>query len=381
MKLDIVRDTKDSSKNFYVTYYLEGSSTLLAAAEALAIGQSYGNPVYRSIWETSETVERFCAKIIKNDNLLNKSGNVEIEFPLELIDWKTDGIAQLMCIIAGGQADIDIIKKCRILKIEFHDEFIKNNFNKPTYGLSGLRDRTGNYTTPFLGGILKPKTGCSPQVLLDMTAAMVDGGCSFIKEDEILSNPSICKLEDRVELISKYISNTNVIYSFCINSDPAHLLPRAQFVADNGGTGVHVNVWSGLGAYKSIRDMNLPLWIHYQKSGDKFFTHRDNPFSVSWQVCCQLAAWCGVDTIHAGMWGGYLSDPEDELRETMKILTDGNVVPALSCGLVAESIQPIVDKFGINWMGNSGGGIHSHPQGSTAGARKIRNAIDAVKNR
>ena len=79
------------------------------------------------------------------------------------------------------------------------------------------------------------------------------------------------------------------------------------------------------------------------------------------------------------MWGGYLSDPEEELRTTLKILVDGNVVPALSCGMTAELVQPIYDKFGSDWMANVGGAIHSDPNGSAAGALKIRKAIDAIK--
>ena len=207
---------------------------------------------------------------------------------------------------------------------------------------------------------------------------MVDGGVDFIKEDEILSNPALCPLDQRVELISKFINTTNVVYCFCINADGRELERRAQFVADNGGRGVHINVWSGLGSHRAVRNLNLPLYIHYQKSGDKVFTHKDNPYSISWQLCCQIAALSGVDTIHSGMWGGYLSDPEEELRTTLKILTDVNVVPALSCGMTAELVQPIVDKFGVDWMANVGGSIHSDPNGSRAGAQKIRNAIDSI---
>jgi ribulose-bisphosphate carboxylase large chain len=278
----------------------------------------------------------------------------------------------------GGLVDIDRITKCRALHIEFSPDFINSTFKKPKYGLSGFRQKTGVFDKPLFGGIIKPKTGITPSQLLDMTKQLVDGGVNFIKEDEVMSNPLVCRLEERVELISRYISTTNVVYCFCINSDPVHLLPRAKFVSENGGNGIHVNVWSGLGSYKSIRDADLPLYIHYQKSGDKVFTHKNNPFSISWLLCCQLATYCGVDTIHAGMWGGYLSDPEDELRDVLTTLTNGNVTPALSCGLNADLIQPIVDKFGTDWLGNSGGGIHSDPDGTTAGALKIRHAIDSI---
>ena len=330
------------------------------------------------MWETPEMIEAYCAKIFHNSDLQRNQGRVKIAYPLANLDWKTDGIAQLLCVIMGGQTDIDIIRRCRVVSLEFDPEILDATFLKPKHGLSGMREYTGVRDRPFFGGIIKPKTGMTPQNLLAMTKELVDGGVNFIKEDEILSNPTICRLQDRVELISNYIRDTKVVYCFCINADPAYLLPRAKFVAANGGIGVHVNIWSGLGAYKSIREADLGLYIHYQKSGDKVISHPDNAFGISWRVLCQLAAYCGVDTIHAGMWGGYLSDPEDELRETLRMLHAGDVVPALSCGLTAELVKPIADKFGRDWMANVGGAIHGDPRGTAAGARKIRQAVDAL---
>lgn len=384
MTIHIIQQQKDLDNYFYVNYWLESATNLYDAAFDLAVGQSIGNPNMRSNHETPEMIELYCAKILASENFdylhyQNPNGFVEIGFPLANIDWETDGIAQLICTIMGGQTDIDRIKKCRAVSIEFDPSFINTTFKKPTFGLEGMRKLTGQYNKPLFGGIVKPKTGITPAVLLDMTKELVDGGVDFIKEDEIMANPVICRLEDRVELISNFISNTNVVYCFCINADPYYVVPRAKFVAENGGKGVHINIWSGFGAFKSIRDLNLPLFIHYQRSGVEVITHKDNAFSISWDLLCQLATYCGVDSIHTGMWGGYMSNDENELRHTMKILTDGNVVPALSCGMKAELIQPIVDKFGVNFMANVGGAIHSHKDGSTAGALKIREAIDNLK--
>jgi len=377
--LDLVRDDKDLATNFYVTYEVESATTVFDVAWGIAVGQSIGNPSKRSVWETDEMIEAFCAKIMRSADFDKKKGRVTIAYPNANIDWDTDGIAQLLCIIQGGQTDIDIIKKCRVVDIEIHPQVLDTHFKRPRYGITGMREFTGNYGKPFFGGIIKPKTGITPQTLLEMTKELVDGGVNFIKEDEILSNPAICRLQDRVELISNYIQGKNVVYCFCINSDPAHIEERARFVSQNGGNGVHINVWSGLGSYRTIRNLDLPLFIHYQKSGDKVITHKKNPFGIEWTVLCKLAAISGVDTIHAGMWGGYLSDPEDEITAYMDVLHKGNVVPALSCGMTAELIPPIVEKFGIDWMANVGGAIHGHPDGTLAGAQKIRKAIDNLK--
>ena len=377
MTIDIVRDEKELGTYFYVTYEVESTVSVYDAGWSIAVGQSIGNPTKRSVWETDDMIENHCAKIMRSKDFEKKKGRVTIAYPSANIDWDTDGIAHLRCMIQGGQVDIDTIRKCRVVDLEIHPQTIDTHFRKPKYGITGMREYTGNFGKPFFGGIVKPKTGITPQILLEMTKELVEGGVNFIKEDEILSNPNICRLEDRVELISNYLQDKRVVYCFCINSDPAHIENRARFVSQNGGNGVHINVWSGLGSYRTIRNLDLPLFIHYQKSGDKVITGKRNPFGIEWTVLCQLAAMSGVDTIHAGMWGGYLSDPEDEINAYMKVLHDGNVVPALSCGMTAELIPPIVEKFGVDWMANVGGAIHGHPDGTLAGARKIRDAIDA----
>lgn len=377
-ELNLVREEKDLGRYFYVTYEVESTKSVYDAGWNIAVGQSIGNPTKRSVWETDEMIEAYCAKILRSPDFEKKKGRVTIAYPNDNIDWDTDGIAHLLCMIQGGQVDIDTIKKCRVVNLEIHPQIIATHFKKPAHGITGMRQFTQNFGKPFFGGIIKPKTGITPQVLLDMTKELVDGGVNFIKEDEILSNPNVCRLQDRVELISNYIQGKNVVYCFCINADTEHVVDRARFVAQNGGNGVHINVWSGLGSYRSIRNANLGLFIHYQKSGDKVITGKNNPFGIEWTVLCQLAAMSGVDTIHAGMWGGYLSDPEEEITSYMKVLRDGNVVPALSCGMTAELIPPIVEKFGIDWMANVGGAIHGHPDGTLAGARKIRQAIDSL---
>ncbi len=374
--IDIVRDEKDLAKYFYVTYDVESTKSVYDAAWNIAVGQSIGNPNTRSIWETDEMIEAYSAKIMRNSNFEKKKGKVVIAYPNANIDWDTDGIAQLLCIVQGGQVDIDSIKKCRVLDIEIHPQIIDTHFKKPAHGITGMRAFTDTYGKPMFGGIVKPKTGITPQVLLDMTKELVEGGVNFIKEDEILSNPAVCRLQDRVELISNYIQGKNVVYCFCINSDPAYVVDRARFVAQNGGNGVHVNIWSGLGSYRSIRNADLGLFIHYQKSGDKVITGKQNPFGIEWTVLCKLAAMCGVDTIHAGMWGGYLSDDEEELRKTLSVLHDRNVLPALSCGMHPGIVNATAEKFGVDFLANVGGAIHGHPGGTLAGAKAMRQAID-----
>ena len=59
-----------------------------------------------------------------------------------------------------------------------------------------------------------------------------------------MSNPAICPLEERVELISNYLAKQTrkVVFCHTINCDP-HVLPdRLERVYQLGGNGVHINV-------------------------------------------------------------------------------------------------------------------------------------------
>lgn len=376
------RSEINSEKYFFVKYYLESNLSLKEAAWQLAIGQSVGNPNVRNSWETDDLFENHSCLIVGDADEMSmiKGGDVYIAFPTININWKTDGIAHLLVNIMGGQLDIHSITKCHVKAIEF-PKHVKDQFLGPKFGITGIREFTGVKDKPLLGSIIKPKTGISPEVLLEMVKELVEGGVNYIKEDEILSDPSFCPIEKRVPLVMDYLKDKNVIYCVSIHSDYPYILDRVKQVYELGGNGVHVNFWCGLGVYKAIRELDLPIFVHFQKSGDKILTNRDHDFHIDWTVICQLAGMMGVDFIHAGMIGGYYKYPEDETIDAVKILNEHNVMPALSCGFNPSITQQVTDKVGIDYMANVGGHIHGHPKGTKAGALAMKESIDNLKRK
>ena len=360
---------------FFVTYFLQSKTTLKDAAWNLAIGQSVGNPNVRNEWETDELFDNHSCIVVNNDNLEEKSGTVVIAFPVINIDFDTDGVSHLLVNIMGGQLDIDIIEKCHVKDILFPEQVL-SKFKGPKFGIQGIREFTGVQDKPVLGSIIKPKTGITPQVLLEMVKELVEGGVNFIKEDEILSNPSFCKIEDRVPLIMDYLKDKQVIYSVSIHADYPYILDRVKQVHELGGNSVHVNFWCGLGVYKAIRDLDLPIFLHFQKSGDKIFTNRNHDFYIDWIVVCKLAALMGVDFIHACMIGGYYKWEEEETVDAVKVLNSLGTMPALSCGFHPGLTDWVTSKVGNDYMANVGGAIHGHPNGTVAGATAMRQSID-----
>lgn len=398
MTLDIVVTQMDQKKYFWAQYYIESNSDLLDAAKELAIGQSIGNPNARSKWETKEMIDNHCAKIYNGYHYpqgLKKEGHRELHqfihkksgerhgfvwigFPYANINWETDGVSQLLCFLMGGQLDITNIKKCHLEQL--HIDSSETTFRGPKFGLTGLRNLAQSFNKPLFGGIVKPKTGLKSAQLLDLVKELLDGGVDFIKEDEILGDPDICPFHERVGLITDFIDkhSYNAVYTFCVNGDPVSVINKTKLVQsyELEKVGVHANIWSGLGVYKDIREIGV--FQHFQKSGDKIFTNSTHDFHISWNVICKIAGLAGVDTIHAGMLGGYSNDDEAEMMTVIRTLRNANVVPVLSCGMTAEIVPQIAAKIGNDWMANCGGSIHSDPKGTQAGAMRIRNAIDRL---
>jgi len=379
MKFFRNNDEIDFEKYFVATYEMASSANLRDAAWNLAIGQSVGNPNVRNEWETETMFENHSCIILGDENLLKTKteGLVQIAFPVVNTDFDTDGISHLLCQLMGGHVDIDIVTKCRLVKLDLPLTVTKH-FLGPKYGITGFRQLTGQYNKPLFGSIVKPKIGITPEILLEMVKQMVDGGVDFIKEDEIMSNPSIAPLERRVDIVANYLAKESRKIVFChtINCDPHVVVDRVKKVSELGGNGVHINVFSGLGVYNSIRKLDLPLYLHYQSSGAKVFTDVNHRFSISWPVMCQLATLMGVDTIQTGMIGGYSNDNPLEILECLKILREGNTVPALSCGMHPGLVDRVTAEVGVDYLANAGGSVHGHPGGTVAGAKAMRQAID-----
>jgi len=379
MKFFKDRSEIDNDRYYIATYEMTSSANLREAAWNLAIGQSVGNPSVRNEWETDDLFENHSCVIVEDEKLLlgKTAGRVSIAFPVANTDWETDGISHMLCQLMGGHVDIDIITKCRLVKLEL-PETVTKHFLGPKFGLSGFRELTGQYNKPLFGSIVKPKIGITPEVLLEMVKQMVDGGVDFIKEDEIMVNPVCAPLERRVDIIANYLAKQSRKIVFChtINCDPHILVDRVKRVHELGGNGVHINVFSGYGSYNSIRKLDLPLFLHFQSSGAKVTTDVNHRFSISWPVICQLATLMGVDTIQTGMVGGYSNDDPDEILECLKILRDGNTTPALSCGFHPGLVEKVTELVGVDYLANAGGAVHGHPNGTVSGAKAMRQAVD-----
>lgn len=367
------------TKRYIIATYQIKSNNLLLAAKAIAIGQSIGNPYIRNGYENKVLYEKHGCVIIDDEKELEQktNGTVTIGFPIANINIEEEGISHLLCQLMGGHTDIAEIKTCSLIDVQFPKKMM-DYFRKPKFGIKGIRQFTNRHSKPLAGSIIKPKIGFSKKEYINLISLLIDSGIDFIKEDEIICSPQYFPLERRVDVVSNLLAKKNHKLVFChtVNGDPHKILEKVRLVHELGGNGIHTNVFSGLGTYNSIRQLDLPLFLHMQTSGSKLFSNPKNNFSISWQVICNIASLVGVDTIQVGMIGGYSNDESKRIIECIEILRKNNTLPALSCGLHSGLIDYLTNKIGMDFIANSGGCVHGHTGGTKDGAKALRQAID-----
>ncbi len=101
------------------------------------------------------------------------------------------------------------------------------------------------------------------------------------------------------------------------------------------------------------------------------------------RVIAKIARIIGVDQLHVGSVVGKMSDPREEVSENCKALEEKMddlkpVLPVASGGLHPGLVPALIAFFGKDFVIQAGGGIHGHRDGTVAGARAMRQAVDAT---
>jgi ribulose-bisphosphate carboxylase large chain len=101
------------------------------------------------------------------------------------------------------------------------------------------------------------------------------------------------------------------------------------------------------------------------------------------KVLAKAARMIGVDQLHVGTIVGKMSETREEVAESCKALKakmDGlkPVLPVASGGLHPGLVPALMRFFGKDLVIQAGGGIHGHRDGTTSGARAMRQAVEAT---
>jgi ribulose-bisphosphate carboxylase large chain len=101
------------------------------------------------------------------------------------------------------------------------------------------------------------------------------------------------------------------------------------------------------------------------------------------RVISKVARAVGADQLHVGTVVGKMFETKEEVAENceaLKMPMHGlkPVLPVASGGLHPRLVPALVEFFGKDFAIQAGGGIHGHKDGTVAGAKAMRQAVDAT---
>jgi len=373
---------KPKKNDLVCEFYFEPAKNAREAAGAIAAESSTGT------WTTLSTMQLSRMTALGAKVFSIKKNHVKIAYPLDL--FELGNMAQIYSSIAGNIFGMKEIKNLRLVDFHFPQKLI-NSFKGPRFGIAGVRKILKVKNRPLAGTIVKPKLGLTSKEHAKVSYESWMGGLDVVKDDENLTSQPFNKFKERaretIKLKKKAEKETGErkIYMCNVSAETSEMLKRAKYLKDLGNEYAMVDIltvgWAGL---QSLRNelQKLNLVIHAHRAMHAAFT-RNPKHGVSMKVIAKTTRLIGADQLHIGTAVGKMSEDRKIVTENIKALKEkmGNIkqtFPVCSGGLQPAHIPKLVEYFGKDIIIQAGGGVHGHPQGTRAGARAMRQAIDAA---
>lgn len=360
------------------------------AANTVALESSVGT--WTKI-KAQDYVEKLRAKVFSI-----KGNLVKIAYPQELFEY--DNVPNILSSVAGNIFGMKAVKSIRLQDVSFPKSILKS-FSGPKYGIQGVRKILGVKNRPLVGTIIKPKLGLNTKHHAQSAYESWIGGCDIVKDDENLASQKFNLFEKRLvktlEMADKAEKETGEkkVYLVNVTAETKEMLKRAQLAEKMGSKYIMVDIiTAGWAALQTLRESNFKMVIHAHRAMHAAFD-RNPDQGISMMVLADFARLIGVDQIHIGTGIGKLEgkieDIEDlsekiemkDVKATKMRLAQkwGNIKSVLSVssgGLHPGHVPFLVKHLGKDLVIQAGGGVHGHPSGTIAGAKAMRQAVDAT---
>jgi len=366
--------------------------TMQKAAESVASESSVGT--WTDVVTMKPGIMKIAAKVFEI-----KGHCVRIAYPSDL--FEPGNMPQILSSIAGNIFGMKALDNIRLESIQWPRQLMRS-FMGPMFGVPGVRKLLKIRKRPITGTIVKPKVGLNETEHAKSAYEAWSGGIDIVKDDENLSDMRFNRFEKRVAETLKLRDRAEKetgerkMYMPNVTAETGDMLRRARFVKDHGGEYAMVDIistgWSGL---QTLREENedLKLVLHAHRAGHASFT-RNRKHGISMLVVAEAARLVGVDQIHVGTAVGKMEGSREEVMEIGEeiehriirghghVLSEnwGDIKPVFavcSGGLHPGLIPKLVSILGKDIIIQAGGGIWGHPRGGAAGAKAMRQAVDA----
>ncbi|RLE54831.1 MAG: type III ribulose-bisphosphate carboxylase [Candidatus Methanomethylicota archaeon] len=372
-------DYEPSESDVICKYYVEPADTSIKiAAGGIAAESSIGT------WTKVLTEKNYVKKLAAKVYSIN-GRKISIAYPVEI--FEKGNMANILSSVAGNIYGLKLIKNLRLLDMYFPKE-LAESFQGPNFGIEGIRETLKIWDRPLIGTIIKPKIGLNSKDHANIAYKAWIGGCDLVKDDENLADQPFNRFKDRLTLTlearDKAEEETGMIKAYIpnISAETEKMLERMDMIKSQGGRYLMIDIITcGFSALQTVRKHSGRLIIHAHRAGHAAFT-KNRKHGVKMKVICKISRLIGVDQLHVGTAVGKMSEDKMEVLENIKALKGKlynfkPVLPVASGGLHAGLIPPLMEIFGKDVIIQAGGGIHGHKMGIEAGAKSMKQAVEA----
>jgi 2,3-diketo-5-methylthiopentyl-1-phosphate enolase len=378
------------------TYYLQTGRNvdIVKKISSIGIEQTTGTwlPVPE---ETPEVREKYVAKVVgiyevpANEYEVPKNQDFR-QWVFQLAYPAVNFGPQIPMLLSTIIGNISMSGPLKLLDIKFPPEFLKS-FKGPKFGVEGIRDLLGVKNRPLLNNMIKPCTGYTPEVGCKLFARAVEGGVDIIKDDELIADPPFNPRDQRIKLYMEVIrrhyeeTGQKVLYTPNITDRADKVFENARRAIDAGANALMINYLTvGISAMQALAEdpeINVPIMAHLDFAGTMY----ESPVSgmSSHLILGKLARLAGADmVVYPSPFGKFPFLPERYMQIGAHLNNPWchvkRVFPMPGGGVMPNCVHAIYNDLGPDSIMGCGGAIHGHPMGPVAGAKAMRQVIDAA---
>ena len=386
-------ESLDEDRFVVGTYYLEDTKKDTDFIDHLAQIQRLALEGSTASWmevkeETPEVRERLSSKVLNYLEIPAPEGTkkaiVQLAFPISA--WEENvNVPMLLLSIMGNISAFPT--QLRMLDL-YIPQRVAAKFQGPKFGIEGLREKLGVYGRPLVLHIIKPKMGMTPEETAAQVYQTALGGADLCKDDEMCSELSNCRFEDRLEAVLEALEKAEretghkTLYMVSITDEADRVAEKARRAVELGATGLLFAYSTGLSSLKVIADdpeIDAPILLHVSHMLALLPT-------MNFPVLSKLCRLCGGDMmLTPSMWSSIpVASPEEALRVGQTLTAPFYHIkrtwPMPAAGMYPGLIDVLIQEHGIDFIVPSGGGMVGHPMGYKAGAMAWRQAFNCSRN-
>jgi len=385
----------EMQNDYTIATYLIVSNTkdISKLAMAIADEQTTGTWTRVSV-ESDEMKKKFGAKVLNIIPIPDLSdaaaANPEKAYILTIAYPPINYGYDFPMFFSTIMGNISASGKIKLIDVNFPKSYL-DHIQGPKFGIQGLRDVLGVHDRPLLNAMIKPNIGWTPEQGAELFYQASKGGIDIIKDDELMpANQPHCPLKERVTRMmameKKVFEETgeHTLYAVNITDEVNRLKDNAMRALEYGANCLMINYYTcGFSAAKAIaedKNINVPILAHIDFVG----VYVASPFHglAGNLMIGKLARLAGADfQIQGNPFGKFpvpmLNCLQIAHYSTQPLYHIKPMMPAISGGTTQTVVKKVIDLLGMDIILAAGGAVHGHPDGSFAGAKAMRQAVEA----